>query len=235
MKYRLDLLRPILDSHRIRSHEFLVRFRDGQWSRQQGKTWVEQQFYFSISLPSAFAALYARIPDRFWHEKRAIVELLDVEAWGNPGLRCHSHHFRELAEFFGTDVAALSIRQPKQYTADYLKLRLDLCLNTDRPIAEGLAALALGNEILNLHLYSCYREGIHKIAGCEQCPTGYFDAHLSDEEEDAKVFARLFDAVVVTEQEYSAAQKALLEILDARLNYMDSLVADLNSITDCVA
>lgn len=225
----LNALRHLVDDHPVVQHPFLQRFRAGRWSRTQVRFWAEQQFYFSISLPSAFAALYARVPDRCWKAKRQLVKLLSVEAWGSDDLRCHSHHFVEFCNFFEIDVERLTEEAPRPYTQVYLQQRLAICLDSQRPVAVGLAAIALGNEILNLHIYRAYRDGIHRIPGCEDCPTGYFDAHLCDEEADAKVFADLFSAVADSATDFEAARAGLLELLDARVAFFDALCRDLES------
>lgn len=227
-RFDLNSLRGLVDAHLVVRHSFLRRFRAGRWSRPQVRFWAEQQFYFSISLPSAFAAIYARVPDRCWKEKRELVKLLSAEAWGSDGLRCHSHYFVELCQFLEVDIQQLTKRTPRPYTDAYLQLRLAICLEPHRPIAQGLAAIAIGNEILNLYIYRAYRDGIHKIPGCEDCPTGYFDAHLNDEEADAEVFRRLFDATVSTDAEFRAAGAGLLELLDARVTFFDALTCDLH-------
>jgi pyrroloquinoline quinone (PQQ) biosynthesis protein C len=228
--FDLNALRPLLDAHPVTNHPFLVYFREARWTRAQVRFWAEQQFYFSISLPSAFAAIYARAPDRCWKEKRELVKLLSVEAWGLDDFRCHSHYFIELCRFLDLDIAQLTQQRPRPYTEAYLQLRLAICLDAVRPVSQGLAAIAIGNEILNLYVYRAYRDGIHKIRGCEDCPTGYFDAHLNDEEADAEIFAKLFAAVVSSESDFDAAQAGLLELLDGRVTFLDALCDDLRSV-----
>lgn len=228
--FDLNALRPLLQAHPVTNHPFLIHFRESRWTRAQVRFWAEQQFYFSISLPSAFAAIYARLPDRCWKEKRDLVKLLSVEAWGLDDLRCHSHYFLELCRFLDIDIVQLTQQPPRHYTESYLRLRLAVCLEPDRSVSQGLAAIAIGNEILNLHLYRAYRDGIHKIPGCQECPTGYFDAHLNDEEADAEVFAQLFARVVSSEDDFVAARAGLLELLDARVIFLDALCHDLRSV-----
>jgi hypothetical protein len=103
-----------------------------------------------------------------------------------------------------------------------------MCLNADRHIGQGLAAIGFGNEILNLHIFHAYREGINKIPGFESCPTGYFDAHLRDEENDSRIFQALFSKLVTTEEEYYLAQQGLLELLDKRNGFFNDLWEDLS-------
>jgi hypothetical protein len=98
-------------------------------------------------LPGDPAALGAFRFSRFcWRQKRALVELLQIEAWGSRNARCHRHHFLELCAFLDIDVEALTSQEPKAYTQAYLERRLALCLDPSRPVVQGLAAIALGNE-----------------------------------------------------------------------------------------
>ena len=225
----LGALRELVDTHPVVRHRFLERFRRAQWSKVQIRRWAEQQFYFSLSLPSAFAALHARIPDRLWQHKRKLVHLLALEAFGSEEAGAHSHHFLELCAFLGIDVAALTLRDPQPYTAAYVQLRLELCLDRARPIHVGLAAIAFGNEFLNIHIYRAYREGIRAIPGCERAPTGYFDAHLEDEESDTDVFTALLAETVTRPDDIAAARRGVLERLDARVTFFDALYQDLAS------
>lgn len=225
MKNALEEMKSVVASHPVVRHPFLKAFADGRLTLEQVRRWAEQQFYFSISLPSAFAALYARSDDRFWMEKRPLVGLIDVEAWATGESEAHSTFFIELAEFLGLNLHELTSRPPEVYTRAYIAIRLDLCLN--RPIVQGLAAIALSNEILNLYVFPAYRQGIHKIEGLEKCPTGYFDAHIRDEESDFKVFQFLFDVVAQDESDLRLAETAVRELLDARMVFLDALSEDL--------
>jgi pyrroloquinoline-quinone synthase len=225
----LDAMRGLVDDHPVVRHRFLERFRQGGWSKSQVRRWAGQQFYFSLSLPSAFAALHARIPDRLWQRKRRLVHLLALETFGSEEPDAHSHHFVELCAFLEIDVAELARRDPQPYTAAYVQLRLEICLDQARPIHVGLAAIAFGNEFLNVHIYRAYRGGIHLIPGCERAPIGYFDAHLKDEESDARVFTDLLAELVTGPEDLRAARAGVLELLDARVKFFEALYQDLAS------
>jgi hypothetical protein len=222
-------LDQIVVYHPVIGHEFLRQFSLGEFVREQLQLWAKQQFFFSISLPSAFAALYARVPDGFWKEKRHLVELLKVEAWGSTETGCHSRHFIELCDYLGIDVVSLQDTDCTQYTRDYLNLRLELCLSPSRHLGEGLASIAWGNELLNMHIFGAYQTGMKLGVSTHNCPPGYFDAHLRDEEHDAAVFQDLFRLTVTTDAEFNAARSALTMLLDARVRFFDALLADLNS------
>ena len=230
MMNSLETMKTIVAGHPVVQHRFLENLRNGALTRAQVVAWFEQQFYFSISLPSVFAALYARVPDRLWETKRALVELLKIEAWGTNEHEAHSSYFVEVSKFLGIDLQALTSSPPKRYTQDYIATRLDLCLNPDRPVTSGLAAIALGNEVLNLYIFRSYREGIHEIEGLEECPTGYFDAHLRDEESDFQVFQSLFDAIAQGEDDFKSAEDGLRELLDKRVIFFDRLSEDLGIV-----
>ena len=230
MKYYLDSLRPIVSGHKVLEASFLLSFRNGSLTKDQFAQWLAQQFYFSISLPNAFAALYARIPDKFWQAKRELVPLLDVEAWGSKEVGAHSNAFKKVADYLEMDIQKLTQQNPKQYTKNYIDFRFGVCFDSVRAVTDGLCAIALGNEVLNLHLYKDYREGVHKIVGLENCPTDYFDAHLDDEEADFSIFARLFDLLVRSEQEREQSKYALIELLDQRVIFFEQLSIDIGLV-----
>ena len=143
-------LGSLVDTHPVVSHCFLAAFSGGSLTKAQIRFWAVQQFFFSISLPSAFAALYARIPDRFWKEKRLLVDLLKVETWGSKDTACHSRHFMEFCSFLEINLDKLSEADAQPYTQRYLAARLEVCLNQNRHLGQGLAAIGLGNEALQL-------------------------------------------------------------------------------------
>lgn len=225
----LDSLKSIPTTHPVIRHPFLEAFAQGQLSVPQVTYWVEQQFYFSISLPDAFAALYARIPDIYWQEKRQLVELIKVEAWGSKTESDHSHYFLELCDFLQIDISHLTQQTPKPYTSAYLQHRIDACLDRTKSISDGLACIAVGNELLNLFFFKSYRQGVTKIPGLEECPTGYFDAHLADEQKDFLIFSRLFDLTTKTKADVESARRAVLHLLEQRSVFFDALYSDLRS------
>ena len=225
----LESMKNIVMTHPVTKHQFLLDFANGKLTRRQVIIWFEQQFYFSISLPSAFAALYARVPDKFWQTKQSLVSLLEVEAWGTNHSAAHSNYFKEVASFLGIDLEKLTAHEPKQYTKEYVDARFDLCLNPQHKIASGLASVALGNEFLNLTIFSAYRKGLHNIPGLEECPVGYFEAHLRDEEADFQVFQSLFDVVAQDEADIEDAKQCLVDLLDKRVVFFNMLYQDLLS------
>lgn len=221
----LDSLQDIVERHPVVSHPILKLFREGTLTRDQVKSWFEQQLYFSISLPDCFASLFARTPIQHWKVKRPLVDLLQVEAWGTNDVTAHSNYFKELATFLEIDIETLTKKAPKPYTKVYISERSRICLQ--EPIEIGLAAIALGNERLNLCIYDTYRAGIHKIRGLELCPTGYFDAHVRDEHNDFLVFNSLYDALVQTDAQITQVAQGLQHILDERNIFFDMLYIDL--------
>lgn len=226
---KLDQIKSIPATHPVIHHPFLEAFREGRLSADQVRFWVEQQFYFSISLPSAFAAVYARIPDQFWLEKRALVDLIKVEAWGSEDSH-HSNHFKALCSCLKIDLPQLTQRVPKPYTAEYLNYRLQLCVDPEKSLTDGLASIAIGNELLNLFFFKAYRQGIHKVPGLEHCPTGYFDVHLADEQKDFVVFSQLFEVVAQNQDSVVSAEQALHKLLDRRMQFFDALYQDVQKI-----
>ncbi len=228
MRYSLNSLRHICADHPVIHHKFLKAFCDGAFTKEQVCHFVTQQYFFSISLPSCFAVLYARVPYYLWKVKQPLLDLLNIEAWGSDSEGCHSKYFLEFISFLGIEVRKLTHTDERSYTTEYLAKRFELCANLSRPLPQGISSIALGNEVLNLSIFSAYREGINKIVGLEQCPTGYFDAHVRDEEADFRVFDDVFhaisdeDGVMLRE-----AKKGLCEILDARVVFFDALFKDI--------
>ncbi len=226
----LEPMKEIVKNHAVIHHPFLESFRSGNLTKTDVVTWFKQQFYFSISLPSAFAALYARIPDRLFEKKRKLVELINIEAWGTDNEKAHSNYFVELSQFFKIDLHKLTDNPPKEYTQDYINTRLDFCLNPQRPVTQGIAVIALANEHLNEYIFEAYRSGINKIVGLEKCPTGYFDAHISDEENDFRVFQSLFDATAKNAKDLQNAQDGVVTLLNKRVIFYNHLSDDLGII-----
>lgn len=108
----LEPLRQTVADHPVLKCPFLKRIGSGQLSRDEVRLWFEQQFYLSSSLASAFAALFARVPDQFWQEKRQLANLIYVEAWGECSEETHSTYFLEVASFLGIDVYSLTNSPP---------------------------------------------------------------------------------------------------------------------------
>lgn len=226
----LDGFKRVIDTHPLLAHPLLGRMRKGELTRGEFRAWAIQQFHFSVSLPASFAALYARVPSHYWEEKRKLVELLQVEAWGAEEAYCHSLKFRELADFLELDISAMTATPPAAYTSRYLAVRLGVCLGTHEQgsLTNALAVVALGNEYLNLKLFEAYRAAVTLGEEMAGCPLGYFDAHLEDEEADFKIFAGLYDLLPRTTDQDEGVEAALRMLLGEREAFFTSLAADLD-------
>ena len=222
MAKTLTNLRYLVDEHPLLLHPLLVSFAD--LNRDQVKSWAREQYYLSISFPDTLATLFARVNFRHVAEKRGLAEMFYREVRGGNDPDSHEAEFVKLAAFLELDLRQLQLEEPKDYTLRFIDDRLALC--QDRKISASLAAMAVGNEYLNLQIFAAYRKGISQIAGLENCPTGYFEAHLRDEMEDFKVMENAFYRVNVgsTKQELGNVVK---ELLDIRTGYFDALFKDL--------
>lgn len=226
----LEALKPIVDNHEIVKHPFLKAFAEGRLSREQVVFWFTQQFYFSISLPKCFAALFARFPERYWQHTVKLSDLLHTEAWGSNVHDAHSVYFQEVAKHLNIDLERLTNQAPEKFTKKYIEQRLAVCIDSTIHVSQGLAAIALGNEHLNLHIFRSYRAGIHRVTGLADCPTGYFDAHLRDEAADFAVFQELFD--LITAPEFTQqAEVTLKKLLDQRIEFFDALQLHVQRMT----
>lgn len=218
----LEALKPIVNNHEVVTHPFLRAFAAGRLSKEQVVLWCTQQFYFSLSLPRCFAALYARFPERHWQQTGKLSDVLHTEAWGSTAHDAHSAFFQEVATYLNIDVDRLAVQVPEDFTTQYIEQRFAVCTDPNIHVSQGLAAIALGNEHLNLHIFRSYRAGIHRVKGLEDCPTGYFDAHLRDEAADFAVFQELFD-LMTTPELTQQAETTLKKLLDQRVEFFDAL------------
>lgn len=230
MAYTLDQIRGVVPEHRVLQHPFLLAFKEGKLNRSQVAHWLGQQYYFLTSLPNAFAVLYGRIPDSEWDIKRKILAIIDIESWGSEKQAAHSNTFRDVADYLGVDVEHLKRSEPRPYTREYLEFRFHTCLDHRRSLGEGLAAIALGNEVLNLYIYQAYKEGLEKMPDMVGVPMQYFDVHLHDEESDFRVFADVFASVVQSHEEMEKAKNTLNELLDRRVIFFDGLANDIGIV-----
>ena len=221
----LQNMRNILKQHPVISHKFLMDFSNGNFTKEQIKFWLEQQFFLSVSFPDALGFLFSRIPFEHIREKRKLAEMLLAEARGSGDPDSHEAHFKKLALFFGLDADSLLHQKPKNYTQNFIQKRTSICL--EKSLDESLAAIAIGNEILNLHIFQAYTNGIRNTKGLENCPTAYFDVHLRDEIDDFNILNNAFLAVSTNAKNI---EKTILEISDARHVYFDKLLKDMSKI-----
>jgi len=235
---KLEAFKQTVSSHPVLKHSFLTRFERGQFNKTQVKVWFEQQFYLSTSLSSAFAALFARLPNNLLQQKRLLADLINVETWGSDNKESHSTYYLEVADYLEIDTQELAKRKPRKYTSEYINIRLDLCQNPAISVTSGLAAIALANEFLNLYLFKIYKTGISEFLELKNCPTSYFDVHLRDEKADFQIFHNLYETVCdemscCPKNKDKAAAEALryvVQLLDARAVFLDALLRDLNIV-----
>lgn len=143
-KHTLEELKSEVDNSSIFYKDFLKNFSTGKLNVDHVRYWFRQQYYFSVSLPSCFAALYARTPDIYFAQKQKLAGLFNIEAGGSKDKKAHSKYFKRLGSFLGftdRDFASLSLQKPKDFTALYLKKRLEKCLGWEE--MEGMHQLPL--------------------------------------------------------------------------------------------
>lgn len=224
MQQSLQAMNSLIEGHPVITHPFLVRFSQGGLTTEQIKRWARQQFYLSHSFPDTLATLFSRIPFTHVQEKRALLEMLYREARGGNDPDSHEAQFTKMALFLRVNPTALLSEEPTSYTQQFISQRQRIC--ETRSVAEGLAAMAVANEILNLSIFKAYQEGVQKMAGLEACPTDYFAVHLRDEYEDFSIMNEAFKKVS-SEISVEKIEQAILDLLDVRMTYFDSLWNDL--------
>lgn len=210
--------------HPVRNHLFLDLFEQGKINTEQVKAYFEQQYYLSVNFPSTIAAVYARVPDKYWKEKRHLIDLIDVEAWGSNSNKSHDTHFRNVCHYLGIDMEKTRIENPRPYTHNYVADRMDLYLNY--PIETVLSAVAY-NEKLFLHMIQKMYLGLNKIKGCENIPKEYFELHLKDEPHDFALFYGLLNLTVENEHQIKNATQGVQKIMDFRNHFFDGLMQDI--------
>ena len=227
MSTAFQLMEKVVKRHPVMHHPFVIAFQRGKLTPYQVRCWANQQSFLSVSLASTFAALYMRIPDSLWREKRPLIDLLNVEAWGSKHPNAHSRLFEELCAYLNVDVRMLEGLPPQFYTQTYVTKRLELCLGRT-PLTRGLGAIA-ANEVLNRCLHQTFRRGIHKIEGFADCPTAYFDAHIADESADFEVFHQLIKKTARTKAQLKQVTTGVTQILDLRNTFFTALFEDIES------
>ena len=221
MTETLKSLQYLIDETPLLQHPLLTSFAD--LGKSQVKSWAREQYYLSLSFADTLATLFARVPFEYVTEKRRLAEMFYREVRGGDDPRSHEAEFAAMASFLELDLEQLQQEKPKRYTQQFIDERLALC--SQKPIAQSLAAMALGNEYLNLSIFKAYRDGIVKVLDLESCPLGYFDAHLHDEYDDFKIMDAAFHKVGGGLDK--DIERAVGELLDIRTSYCDALWEDL--------
>ena len=223
----LPALRYLVDESPLLHHPLLASFADLRQS--QVKSWAREQYYLSLSFADTLATLFARVPFQYVAQKRELADMFYREVRGGNDLQSHEAEFAAMASFLELNLEQLQQERPKPYTQQFIDDRVALC--SQKPIAQSLAAMALGNEYLNLSIFKAYRDAIPTITGLENCPLGYFDAHLRDEHDDFKImdaaFQKVNSAGLNNSLEQRMIEQAVGELVDIRSRYCDVLWADL--------
>ena len=153
---RIAEIEQEISAHSILSHPFLEGLRNGQFSKPQIAEWISQQYYFSNQFPRCLAALYARIEDTA--VSLPLMRFLSIEHWGSRENSAHWKQFIETLRYFDQDVQK---SDQHEETKEYLDYRLLICLS--KPLEEGLGAVALGHEFVNVHIFEAYLRGMEKL------------------------------------------------------------------------
>ena len=219
---RLHILKEIEAEflrHPILEHPFLQRLSAGEFTKEQVKVWVSQQFYFSTQFPRCLAALYARISD--FHASKPLVDFLSVEHWGSQSKGAHWKQFQKALRYFNLQIDDLMIMPPFSETSKYLNLRLSLCLH--RTIEEGIGAIGFGHELVNEKIFESYFKGMAHLADIPEDVLTYFKVHVQDEPDDYQVFKQLMLTCAENRVAFELLRKGAQDVLKARYTFFDAL------------
>ena len=215
-------LKKIVKAHRLVSHPFFNK--NTPLPRERLFSWLQQQYFMSISLAPCFAALYARAPFQIWKESAVLTKLISEEAWGTPH-DGHGRLFENIYSDLGGDLKSLNQLKPLPSTVRAMNERRKLCLSEKHKLSSAVFALAYGNEYANLYIFSKLYQVLKYITDVDM---SYIRSHIEEEGEHLKSLVAICKN---TDMKVDITEAITLtnKVLDVRAHFFDGVI---NSIID---
>lgn len=224
----LSSMKHLIEHHQILQHPFLLAFQEGRLNRSQATTWLEQEFFISLSLANALASLYSRIPPHVLQEKVSFLRMISRKAWrarSSPGFR--SFEFEKLAWHLHIDFTKLCSAEPRSYTQEYISQRHEFCGQEKYSVPAAIASVAFGEVILESYFSDIYQDGARSISGLRDVPPKYFSISKQEEEVNFRILEHLFDVTINENTKTEEIRDVVRKTVLFRQYYFDRLALEL--------
>jgi len=215
----MKTFREVAETHPLWNHEFLARCRAGLLTLQEVRVLAVQMY----KLTQQFSRILASILSCCTEESAQLVileNLFDQMGEGDPS-RSYPELFRRFTRALGIDDETLENTPTEPKTQALIETYLRLA-NRYGYVA-ALAAVCFASEGIVSSLYTQLQTGIASAANFSQEALIFFDVRIHQGADRCAKLAALVEARLGTLEEAMYANRAMLEALDARVQFFNGV------------
>lgn len=196
-------------------HEFYKAWSDGKLSLECLKEYAIEYYHHVKAFPTYLSALHAHTQD-VKTRKKLLENLIEEEA-GEPN---HPDLWKAFAISLGATQEEMESHVPCMEIQNLIQAFCSIC--KERSTVEGLAALyAYESQIPSICISKI--EGLKQHYGLKDpAAWRYFSVHITADEEHAQTQRELIN-VHISSKQYTDAQNAANQILDALWNFLSHM------------
>jgi pyrroloquinoline-quinone synthase len=205
--------------HPLWVHPFLQRCRSGELTLPEVKILAVQMYKFSKQFNRILSSIVSCCPDD--QAQWVILDNLFDEMGRGDMSQAHPELFRQFTRAIGISDMALEECPTQPETQDLIDTYLGLAHQYG--YLSALGAVCFASEGLVQALYSQLYQGIQGAAPLSKQSLIFFEVHIDVDDSHAAKLAELIDPRIQTESDAIAIHHAILEAMDARVQFFDGI------------
>jgi pyrroloquinoline-quinone synthase len=215
----LETFHEVTSKHPLWNHEFLAQCRNSELTQAEVKILAVQMYKFCKEFNRILATIYSCCSD-VTVQLVILENLCDEMGGGNPDLT-HPALFRKFTRALGIDDQTLEDIPTAPET--YHLVNTYMRIVHEYGYLAGLGAVCFASEGIVNTLYTQLQKGIRGAGTFSEDALIFFTLHVDLDGDHAYKMAQMIDAKVSTTEESIDINRAILEAMDARVEFFDGI------------
>lgn len=223
----LETFNEVSVKHPLWHHSFLAQCRNSELTHAEIKILAVQMYKFCKEFNRILATIYSCCSDV--EVQLVILEnLCDEMGGGNPELT-HPALFRRFTRALGIDDQTLENSPTAPETHNLVNTYIRIV--HEYGYLAGLGAVCFASEGIVNALYTQLQKGIRGAATFSEDALIFFTLHVDLDSEHAFRMAQMIDTKVSTAEESIDINRAILEAMDARIEFFNGIQRQMSRIS----
>jgi pyrroloquinoline-quinone synthase len=215
----LQTFHEVTNKHPLWNHPFLAQCRNSELTQAEVQVLAVQMYKFCKEFNRILATIYSCCSD-VTVQLVILENLCDEMGGGNPD-KTHPALFRHFTRALGIDDQTLESIPTAPETHNLVNTYMRIV--HEYGYLAGLGAVCFASEGIVNTLYTQLQEGIRGAATFSEDALIFFTLHVDLDHEHADRMAQMIDEKVSTTEESIDINRAILEAMDARVEFFDGI------------
>ena len=215
----LETFNEVSVKHPLWHHPFLTQCRNSELTEAEVRILAVQMYKFCKEFNRILATIYSYCSDV--EVQLVILENLSDEMGGGNIELTHPTLFRRFTRALGIDDETLESLPTAPETHNLVNTYIRIV--QEYGYLAGLGAVCFASEGIVSTLYTQLQKGIRGAGTFSEDALIFFTLHVDLDNEHADRMARMIDAKVTSAEESIDINRAILEAMDARIEFFDGI------------